>query len=243
MIKNKFFMKSRLFQAFRHRVYVPFANLVGHVFDWKNGVKTQLISELEEIGIDPSSGSRLETVSWHKLQSVIFFAKSKGFENFVDIGCGLGAVAIDIASMHKKCFVMGIDINKENIDKARQLKRNTSLKNIVFRCDDINNLLEIKADVVILSNILEHIEERREFLQNIIKKTSAKKYLIRGPLFERDWQIPLRKELGIDYFSDVDHKVEHKLEEFKSEIFISNLKITEILTMWGEIWAKCENEQ
>ena len=164
-------------------------------------------------------------------------------ETVIDIGCGLGAVAIDIASMHKKCFVMGIDINKENIDKARQLKRNTSLKNIVFRCDDINNLLEIKADVVILSNILEHIEERREFLQNIIKKTSAKKYLIRVPLFERDWQIPLRKELGIDYFSDVDHKVEHKLEEFKSEIFISNLKITEILTMWGEIWAKCENEQ
>ena len=142
---------------------------------------------------------------------------------------------------YKKCLVIGIDINKDNIEKARELKKDNYLENLVFKCDDINNQVLLNADVVILSNILEHITDRKGFLQNIIKKTSAKKYLIRVPLFERDWQIPLRKELGIYYFSDLDHKIEHKLEEFKSEIFTSNLKIKEIITMWGEIWANCEN--
>ena len=170
-----------------------------------------------------------------------FIDRIQNGETVVDIGCGVGAVAIDVASVHKKSLVIGIDINKDNIEKARQLKKDNYLENIVFKCDDINNQVLLKADVVILSNILEHIEDRTGFLQNIIKKTTAKKYLIRIPLFERDWQIPLRKELGIYYFSDLDHKIEHKLDEFKSEIVISNLKIKEIITMWGEIWANCEN--
>ena len=170
-----------------------------------------------------------------------FIDRIQNGETVVDIGCGLGAVAIDVASVYKKCLVIGIDINKDNIEKARELKKDNYLENLVFKCDDINNQVLLNADVVILSNILEHITDRKGFLQNIIKKTSAKKYLIRVPLFERDWQIPLRKELGIYYFSDLDHKIEHKLEEFKSEIFTSNLKIKEIITMWGEIWANCEN--
>ncbi len=170
-----------------------------------------------------------------------FIDRIQNGEKVVDIGCGLGAVAIDVASVHKKCLVIGIDINKDNIEKARELKKDNYLENIIFKCDDINNQVLLNADVVILSNILEHINDRKGFLQNIIKKTSAKKYLIRVPLFERDWQIPLRKELGIYYFSDLDHKIEHELEEFKSEIFTSNLKIKEIITMWGEIWANCEN--
>ena len=80
-------------------------------------------------------------------------------------------------------------------------------------------------------------------IQCIISKTSAKKFLIRVPLFERDWQIAFRKEIGSYYFSDQDHKIEHTLEEFKNEILLSKLKITEIFTIWGEIWASCINDQ
>ena len=42
------------------------------------------------------------------------------------------------------------------------------------------------------------------------------------------------------YLSDQDHKIEHSLEEFKYEMSLSKLKIKEIFTMWGEIWANCE---
>ena len=79
--------------------------------------------------------------------------------------------------------------------------------------------------------------------KNIINRTTAKKILIRVPLFERDWQIAFRKEIGIYYFSDQDHKIEHSLDEFKKEMSLSNLKIREIHTIWGEIWASCENEK
>ena len=104
---------------------------------------------------------------------------------------------------------------------------------------ELNN----NSDVVILSNILEHIKERTSFLRMIVKKSEAKTFLIRVPLFERDWQLALRKELGIYYFSDLDHEIEHTTSEFKKEVNEANLKIKEIYTIWGEIWANCSNEK
>ena len=94
-----------------------------------------------------------------------------------------------------------------------------------------------------MSNILEHIKDRRDFLLNIVKKSGAKTILIRVPLFERDWQLALRKELGMYYFSDLDHEIEHTIDEFKKEISDSKLKIKEMFTIWGEIWANCSNEK
>tara|TARA_Y100000589_G_C27190419_1_gene644559 strand:- start:701 stop:1465 length:765 start_codon:yes stop_codon:yes gene_type:complete len=163
-------------------------------------------------------------------------------ETVLDVGCGNGTVALDIASKRPKCNFIGVDINNKNIDKANQLKLKYGIKNVNFIFGDINSQGEINSDVIILSNILEHIDERINFLNRLINTTKAKKYIIRVPLFERDWQIPLRKELGIYYYSDTDHKIEHTVEEFKNEIIKTKLKIKELRTIWGEIWAYCENE-
>jgi len=164
-------------------------------------------------------------------------------ESVLDVGCGIGVVAMDIAYKRKKSLIIGIDINKKNIEIARKFKVKNSIMNIDFIFGDINSKKDIKTDVVILSNILEHISDRINFLKDIIRKSGAKKFLIRVPLFERDWQLALRKELEIYYYSDADHKIEHSIEEFKKEINFCNLKIKELKTVWGEIWAHCYNEQ
>ena len=164
-------------------------------------------------------------------------------ESVLDVGCGIGVVAMDIASQRKKSSIIGVDINKQNIEIARKLKIKNSINNINFIYGDIKSKKDIKSDVVILSNILEHISDRITFLEDIISKSGAKKFLIRVPLFERDWQIALRKELEIYYFSDKDHKIEHSIEEFKKEINFCNLRIKELKTIWGEIWAQCFYEQ
>ena len=171
-----------------------------------------------------------------------FIERVKDGDRVLDVGCGNGVVAMDIASKRPNSLIVGVDINNENIKIAKNIKFKNSIKNISFICGDINYQDQIKSDVVILSNILEHIKERSIFLDNIVKKTEAKKILIRVPLFERDWQLALRKELGIYYFSDLDHEIEHTIDEFHKEINCTNLKINEIYTIWGEIWASCENE-
>ena len=44
-------------------------------------------------------------------------------------------------------------------------------------------------------------------------------------------------------FSNQDHEIESSLEEFKQDILILKLKITEIFIIWGQIWAVCENDE
>ena len=171
-----------------------------------------------------------------------FIERIKNGEKILDVGCGNGMVAMSIAKAFPKSFVLGVDINNKNIEFAENISKEKGIRNIRFAKGDISNEVNINADVVILSNVLEHINKRVIFLQNIFKKSKAKKFLIRVPLFERDWQIALRKELDTYYFSDNDHKIEHTVNEFKKEINQAGFYIKDMKTIWGEIWAECEYE-
>ncbi len=171
-----------------------------------------------------------------------FIERIKNGEKILDVGCGNGMVAMSIAKAFPKSFVLGVDINNKNIEFAENISKEKGIRNIRFVKGDINNEVNIHADVIILSNVLEHINKRVIFLQNIFKKSKAKKFLIRVPLFERDWQIALRRELDTYYFSDNDHKIEHTVKEFKKEINQAGFYIKDMQTIWGEIWAECEYE-
>jgi hypothetical protein len=56
-------------------------------------------------------------------------------------------------------------------------------------------------------------------------------------MFERDWQVPLKKELGIPYTLDPTHQIEYTEDEFKEEIYNAGFKIKELCINWGEFWA------
>ena len=159
-------------------------------------------------------------------------------KNVLDVGSGNGFVAHEIAKKFENIKVTGIDRSKININKA---KNNYNLKNLFFlEGDVINYEFKNHFDVVILSNVLEHIDQRITFLCNLIKQTNPKLLFLRVPLFERDWEVPFQKKLNIEYFTDDEHFIEHRVDEFKHEILKSNLKIKKLITLWGEIWCVCE---
>ena len=166
-----------------------------------------------------------------------FVERIKNGSKVLDIGCGYGAVAFSIASKVPGVKVLGIDFDRDRLDQA---KKNNNFKNLDFIYGDATKSIpEGPWDVVVLSNVLEHIEDRILFLTQIIKLSQCKKILIRVPSFERKWTVPFRKKLGIYYFNDTTHFIEHTLEEFRTEMKQSNLDIIEIKTLWGEIWSEC----
>jgi len=175
----------------------------------------------------------------HKLMKYhdYFVSNITDHSTVLDIGCGYGAVARSIAEKVKGVIVTGIDNNNERLNQA---KLNNHLENLEFIYGDILEIdNEKKYDVIVMSNILEHIEKRVDFLKKIMQSVSPKIILIRVPLFERNWETAMRKELGINYFSDSTHFIEHSREEFKKEINDAELRIDTIEILWGEIWAKC----
>jgi SAM-dependent methyltransferase len=166
-----------------------------------------------------------------------FFVNNIGENDVVlDVGCGNGALTYDIAKKAKK--VVGIDVNEKNIDFAR---KNFSRENITYICGDAMKLLpEEEFDVIVLSNVLEHIENRVEFLKTLKKR--GKKFLIRVPMINRSWIDVYKKELGMEYRLDKTHYIEYTFESFKDELEKAGLKIVKHSVQFGEIWAVAVGE-
>jgi 2-polyprenyl-3-methyl-5-hydroxy-6-metoxy-1,4-benzoquinol methylase len=152
-------------------------------------------------------------------------------DRVLDIGCGNGALTFDLARKAK--FVVGIDLNEKNIEVA---KRKYKAKNIEYKVGDATkDLSEEKYDVIVLSNVLEHIKNRVEFLRKL--KKLAPTILIRVPMINRDWITLYKRELGVEWRSDKTHYVEYTLETFKEELVKAGLNLESYSIQFGEIWA------
>ena len=155
-------------------------------------------------------------------------------DRVLDIGCGYGAVAFSMAKAG--ALVTGIDMDETNLRHARKRYKHENLK---FLLGDIRkDLPDGKFDVIVMSNVLEHIEDRIGLLKMIRDKFKPKLLLIRVPMINRDWLVPLKKELGIPYFSDPTHYTEYTLESFKGEMVEAGLTFRHAEIKWGEIWAE-----
>jgi len=155
----------------------------------------------------------------------------------LDIGCGYGAVAHSIATRVPGSIVVGVELDRKRLAQARAGEVPANLSFI--EADARRDLPAGSWNVVLLSNILEHIEDRVGFLRDILRQAQPEKVLIRVPLFERDWKLPLRKELGVNYFSDTEHFIEHRYDELRNELNSAGLLSAEVITLWGEMWVDC----
>ncbi len=161
-----------------------------------------------------------------------FFLDNISLEDRVlDVGCGKGELAYDVSKKAKE--VIGVDFSQSSIDVAIK-KHNAS--NIKYLVGDVTkDLTDKKFDVIILSNVLEHIENRKEFLTKI--KNLAPKILIRVPMINRSWIAMYKKEMGVEWRLDNGHFTEYTLESFKKEINETGLRIEDYKINFGEIWS------
>jgi ubiquinone/menaquinone biosynthesis C-methylase UbiE len=173
-------------------------------------------------------------INYHK-----FFIKNLNpGESVLDIGCGNGFMDYNIVNQIHNVKIVGIDLNKKNIEFACERYRHPNLSFIEGNA--LEELPNKTFDVIILSNVLEHIEQRVEFLRKIVHSIKPKRLIIRVPLFERDWRVPLKKELGINYRLDSTHYIEYTQEEYLEELHQAGLKATNTEFRWGEIWSAVE---
>jgi hypothetical protein len=104
--------------------------------------------------------------------------------------------------------------------------------------DVLKDLPKSTFDVAILSNVLEHLPDRPVFLRRLAGVTQVPRFLIRVPLFERDWRVPLKQELGVEWRLDNSHETEYTLESYCKEMAAAGLHIVHQEVRWGEIWTE-----
>jgi SAM-dependent methyltransferase len=164
-----------------------------------------------------------------------FVERIRPGERVLDLGCGYGAVAFSVAS-RAQAVVTGIDLQPGNIALARTKFRHP---NLTFVLGDVLTDLPGGAwETIVFSNVLEHLERRVEFLVSVQQRLAPRRWLIRVPMFDRDWRVPLRQELGLFHFSDPTHFTEYTRETFEREIAAAGLRVVHLQINWGEIWAE-----
>jgi 2-polyprenyl-3-methyl-5-hydroxy-6-metoxy-1,4-benzoquinol methylase len=177
----------------------------------------------------------LHTKHRHMKYHDFFTDRISKHDRVLDIGCGIGAVAYDVANV-SGAQVVGIDFNESSIRTAREKYEHPNLE---FRTGDaLETLPEEKFSVVILSNVLEHLPGRPGFLRRVQETIQPRCMLIRVPVFERDWRVPLKKELGVEWRLDPTHETEYTLETYREEMHEAGLSINHLEVRWGEIWSE-----
>jgi hypothetical protein len=108
-----------------------------------------------------------------------------------------------------------------------------------YNCSNIKRI-----SVVTLSNVLEHIEYRIEFLNRIIENLSwidekNRRLLIRVPMMDRDWITIYKKNMGVEWRLDLTHYTEFTMNSFLEEMCKAGIIVLESEVKFGEIYAVC----
>lgn len=159
----------------------------------------------------------------------------------LDVGCNTGMMP-DVMS-EKATFVYGIELDCNHIKIAKQERQKDNIEYICADATTFDYSLLRPIDCVTLSNVLEHVEHRVDFLQKLllqVKWKDKKRFLIRVPMIDREWLIVYKKELGVEYRLDMTHFTEYTFEQFKEELECAGIMITGNHVQWGEIYAVCE---
>lgn len=160
----------------------------------------------------------------------------------IDIGSNTGALPTTLSSKAKS--IHAIEINQKLFLQGDEKTKH--LKNVHYHLADATKFDYQKlgeVDTVTLSNVLEHIEDRKSFLLALIKnvkwKPSGVHFLIRVPSIEREWPAVYKKEQGFEYRLDYTHFIEYTEEEITNELSSVNLKIQSLKMKFGEFFISC----
>jgi hypothetical protein len=62
-------------------------------------------------------------------------------------------------------------------------------------------------------------------------------------MYDREWMVPMKDELGVEYMLDAGHEIEYTLDCLFRELSEAGLKPERWEIKWGEIWCVAVPEE
>lgn len=124
-------------------------------------------------------GYPLSVYDRQRARIIMKYLNPKKGERILDAGCGIGYYSFELASKFG-CQVNGIDIDKEDIQLAKQIAKKTNVSNVEFDVCDIFKLKfeDETFDKIILSEVLEHIADDVGLIKELRRVLKRKGNLI-----------------------------------------------------------------
>lgn len=171
-----------------------------------------IMPQISELGMKLFNGLHPKNVFHYR--SRFFRERVTNNDIVLDIGCGTGKILFDIKDSIKQGI--GIDYSEHNLNLCRTQHpaNNIIYEKSDFLTADFNTLKQkYHYNTVILSHVLEHIEDSIGFLQKI----NTQKLLLCVPSQE-NWLIQLKIHLGLPYLSDPTHFREYTCDMLQKEV-------------------------
>ncbi len=155
----------------------------------------------------------------------------------LDLGCNLGDISFMIAEKAKA--VVGIDYNEKAIHTAKERYQKENLTFLHAEAlDYLKNNTE-KFDTLILSHILEHLDDPKGFLLSF--KDYFERIYIELPDFDRYYLNHYRKDLNCKLiYSDDDHITEFDRYELRDLLKECKIEVFEAEYIYGvqKLWCR-----
>ena len=101
------------------------------------------------------------------------FLKNK---KVLDLGCGSGRLSLFASTVAKQ--VIGIDYISDAIEYAKSFSKLTNRKNVKFEVADLDKFAGEKFDVILISEVLQHVENPQNTLKKCKKLLNKNGYVI-----------------------------------------------------------------
>lgn len=172
-----------------------------------------------------------------------FIERCNSSWNVLEVGSHTGVFSFALAKKVKQIYA--IEIMEKMIKQAIKIH---SRENIQYICADATQYDYSSCepiDCVVLSNVIEHIDDRVSFLKKLIanipwREASIKRFLIRVPMLEREWIAVYKKEQKIPYLLDKTHFVEYTKEQLCAELQSVGMSIVDLDIRFGEAYICAE---
>ncbi|MDC0200627.1 cyclopropane-fatty-acyl-phospholipid synthase family protein, partial [Candidatus Pelagibacter sp.] len=131
---------------------------VAHHYDISNEFYNLFLDEKRQYSCAyfKNENDTLEVAQNNKIDHIIKKLNLKPNQRVLDIGCGWGTLALDIAKK-SQCEVVGITLSENQLEYAQQKTKEMNLENQVeFRLEDYRQLNE-KFDRVVSVGMFEHV--------------------------------------------------------------------------------------
>ena len=106
-------------------------------------------------------------IEFARVRTVVRLADVKPQDRVLDVGCGAGHVIVALPACRRR---VGLDISPKSLEAARARAAERGQEGIEFGHFDANDPLpypEGSFDVIICSEVLEHVPEPRNLVENI----------------------------------------------------------------------------
>lgn len=152
----------------------------------------------------------------------------------LDLGCHQGHHAFRAARIVKR--IVGVDIDEKQLKIAGELAQKQNLTNVRFKKinleEKLSDFTSEQFDTVMLFDVLEHLKNRSQIMQEIHRVLKSKGLLLLSvPNKNTSWK-KLQRAAGLNSFADSDHKIEYsqkEIMEFLKQHYFKVLKIEPVV--------------